>query len=88
MSVVARDLVKEPLGVDEVRTLVDEAGGLDAVLSIKSPAYRARVGRVADRGEWMLQMVEEPRLIRRPILLTDRGASVGFDPARWQELLA
>lgn len=84
---LARDLIKEPLGVDEVRTLLDEAGGLDVVLSVKSPAYRARSGVVSERGEWILQMVEEPRLIRRPILLTDRGASVGFDPVRWKALL-
>jgi arsenate reductase-like glutaredoxin family protein len=35
--------------------------------------------------EWLQLMAEEPRLIRRPILRTDRGAWVGFTPEAWEQ---
>lgn len=35
--------------------------------------------------EWLRLMAEEPRLIRRPILRTDRGVWVGFTPEAWEQ---
>jgi len=37
--------------------------------------------------EWLSAMAEEPRLIRRPILVTPAGVGVGFEPAVWTRLL-
>ncbi len=82
-----RDLIRDPLSGDEVRELVHRAGGLESVLATKSPAYRARAGAVADEAGWLAAMAQEPRLIRRPILETDKGMAVGFSEAHWSRLL-
>ncbi len=82
-----RDLIREPLSAHEVEDLVRRAGGLEAVLATRSPAYRARASAIADEPGWLQAMVDEPRLIRRPILETDRGMAVGFSEANWLRLL-
>ncbi len=82
-----RDLIRDPLSAHEVHDLVRRAGGIEAVLATRSPAYRARVSAVADEAGWLSAMAEEPRLIRRPILETDRGMAVGFSEANWRRLL-
>ena len=82
-----RDLIRDPLSGPEVEDLVRRAGGLEAVLATRSPAYRARASSIADEPGWLAAMVEEPRLIRRPILETDRGMAVGFSEANWRRLL-
>lgn len=82
-----RDLIRDPLSADEVKDLVRRAGGLEAVLATRSPAYRARASAIADEPGWLQAMVDEPRLIRRPILETDRGMAVGFSEANWLRLL-
>lgn len=86
-DVMERDLIRQPLSRDEVEDLVRRAGGLDAVLATRSPAYRARAAATAGEEAWIGAMVEEPRLIRRPILETDRGMAVGFSAERWRVLL-
>jgi arsenate reductase-like glutaredoxin family protein len=86
-DVMERDLIRQPLSRDEVEDLVRRAGGLEAVLATRSPAYRARAAATAGEEAWISAMVEEPRLIRRPILETDRGMAVGFSAERWRGLL-
>lgn len=82
-----RDLIRDPLSGPEVEDLVRRSGGLEAVLATRSPAYRARASSIADEPGWLAAMVEEPRLIRRPILETDRGMAVGFSEVNWRRLL-
>jgi len=57
-------------------------------VSTRSPAYKARgldVKKMTKRQAIDL-MMEEPNLIRRPILLRGGKAIFGFDPARYGEL--
>lgn len=54
------------------------------ILATKSPAYRKRAGQLRTDEEWLHAMVEEPRLIRRPILMTDDGVYPGFLPDTWR----
>lgn len=82
-----RDLIRQPLSAGEIQDLVKRAGGIEAVLATRSPAYRARAAAMADEAGWLAAMAEEPRLIRRPILETSRGMAVGFSAANWQRLL-
>jgi arsenate reductase len=82
-----RDLIKRPLSRAEIDAIVERAGGLARVLSTRSPAYKKRADSTRTDEEWLDAMVEEPRLLRRPILVTARGAGVGFDPAAWSRLL-
>lgn len=77
--------MRDPLSRGELHALAERAGGVEALVSRRSPAYRARGGTAVD---WLTAMVEEPRLIRRPILETPTGVVVGFDPAAWEKLLA
>ena len=82
-----RDLIRQPLSASEIRELAERAGGLEAVLATRSPAYRARAAAVQDQAGWVAAMAEEPRLIRRPILETSRGMAVGFSEVNWRRLL-
>ena len=81
-----RDLILDPLSREELLDLVRRAGGLDRLLSTKSPAYRARRQSTAD-DEWLAAMLDEGRLIRRPLLVVDNRIAVGFDPEAWTALL-
>lgn len=82
-----RDLIKKPLTRSELDALVEKAGGLGKVLSTRSPAYKKRAESVHGDDEWLAAMVTEPRLLRRPILVTERGVGVGFDAETWSRLL-
>lgn len=82
-----RDLIKRPLSRAEIDAIVERAGGLAQVLSTRSPAYKKRADSTRTDEEWLDAMVEEPRLLRRPILVTERGVGVGFDPAAWSRLV-
>ncbi|MCL5967467.1 MAG: arsenate reductase [Firmicutes bacterium] len=63
------------------------AGGLDQILSTRSPAFKQRAHSIRTEDDWLSAMVEEPRLIRRPILVTERGVAVGFNSDAWARLL-
>ncbi len=80
-------MIRRPLGRLEVEDMVTRVGGLDNILSTRSPAYKKRAGSVGTDDGWLQAMVEEPRLMRRPILVTERGVAVGFNPDTWSRLL-
>jgi arsenate reductase-like glutaredoxin family protein len=82
-----RDLIKRPLSLEELRELAQRAGGVQAILATKSPAYRKRAGTVHTDEEWLRAMAEEPRLIKRPILMTDDGVIPGFQADQWRRVL-
>ena len=83
-SVQERDYFKEPFTEDELRQLIDEVGepGVSAMFASRSPSLK-KMGldpaELSDERKVSL-MLEEPRLVRRPIVrLDDRliiGASV------------
>lgn len=80
------DLIADPLTVEELGRLVDLAGGVQAILSKKSPAYKKYKDQVTGDADWLKLMAEEPRLIRRPLIERDGKLYIGFDPAVWEEL--
>lgn len=80
-----RDLIRNPLSVEELRCLAARAGGVQAILATRSPAYRKRAGTPHTDDEWLRAMAEEPRLIRRPLLVTEAGVVPGFAADRWRE---
>ena len=87
MAAEERDLIKRPLSLEELRELAQRAGGVQAILATKSPAYRKRAGTVHTDEEWLRAMAEEPRLIKRPILMTDDGVIPGFQADQWRRVL-
>lgn len=82
-----RDLIKTPLTLEEIQQLAEAAGGVDALLSKRSPAYKKYRDQVQSPDQWLQFMTEEPRLIRRPIVQTGNRLFVGFNPQEWDDLM-
>ena len=72
----------------ELLSRVIEEHGLDAVLSKRSPTYKEmKLGeRKLSKSEAIDLMLEEPNLIRRPLLLTKGKAILGYDAEAYQKL--
>jgi arsenate reductase-like glutaredoxin family protein len=64
-----------PLDAGELRDLAQRAGGVRNLFAFNSPSFK-KLGRdpEAITDDEMLQLIlVEPRLLRRPLLLTDEG---------------
>ena len=86
-----RDYFREPFTVDELRTLFDEIGVKPSeLLSKRSKAYKEL--ELADRDltedELLALIPENPTLIRRPILVKDGNAVIGFNKEKIEALIA
>ena len=69
------DFFAERLGHAELEDLARRAGGVRAIFAFSSPSFR-KLGRSPESlsDQRLLDMIlEEPRLLRRPLLLTDDG---------------
>ncbi len=63
--------------------------GLENVLSTRSPAYKARTlgARKLSKAEAIDLMLEDPNLMRRPLVLGKGGKAVlGYAPAEYDSL--
>jgi arsenate reductase len=59
------------------------------VVSTKSPSYK-KLGldkRAASEDELIALMAQEPRLMRRPLIVVDGKPVVGFDKMKLKEVL-
>ena len=75
VDVEERDFFDERLRRDELNDLVRQAGGVRPLVSTASPTF-ARQGRALEDysdGELEALVLSEPRLLRRPLLVTDDG---------------
>lgn len=83
-----RDFFEDRLSEAELNDLLNVVP-LEELFSWRSPStkpYRARRKEISD-GELVKLMLGEPRLIRRPILVSSDGAVVvGFKPGIYSEL--
>ena len=69
--------------------MIDESN-LDAFLNKRSPSYKQRNlgARTLTKKQAIDLMMEDPNLIRRPIVVRDpRRAVFGFDPAAYDKKL-
>ncbi|MCY0879461.1 MAG: arsenate reductase [Firmicutes bacterium] len=82
-----RDLILQPLTVEEIQALARQAGTVDRLLSTKSPKYKSLATSGTLARDWAQLMAEEPRLIKRPLLVVDDQVVVGFDEALWRRAL-
>ena len=83
-----RDFFANPFTVEELRDLFGDRPVSD-FFSWRSPSFR-KLGVSRDEldDDRMLElMADEPRLIRRPLILTDDGLIVGTDKKSMAELL-
>jgi regulatory protein spx len=82
-----RDYARRPLDAAELREIFK---GLDPreFLNPKSPAYKAR--RLGDKtispDDAIRLMVEEPNLLKRPIVIAGREIVAGFDRDRLRQV--
>lgn len=86
------ELVKHNLANDRpprelLARLIDELG-LENVLSTRSPAYKARNlgARKLSKDEAISLMLEDPNLIRRPLVLSKKKAILGYDAEAYGKL--
>ena len=86
-DLVRHDLAKERPSRELLSKLIDEQG-LDAVLSSRSPAYKAlQLGeRKLSKSEAIALMLEDPNLIRRPLVLAKGKAILGYKPEEYDSL--
>jgi len=85
---VKHDLAKEPPSRELLERLIDEEHLADFV-NTRSPAYKERgldVAKMTKKRAIDL-MMEEPNLIRRPLVLRDpKHAVFGWKPEAYEEL--
>ena len=89
MDYEVREFFKQPFTRTELASILDRAGMQPTELvSTRSRVYRNHQsgGQQVTEAEWLERMLAEPRLIRRPILVTDDGVEVGFSKARYEEI--
>jgi len=82
------DLAKDRPSRELLERLIDQSN-LEAFVNMRSPAYKERgldVTRMT-KAEAIDLMLEEPNLMRRPLVLVGRKAVFGWDPAGYDELV-
>ena len=88
VRVEERDFFANPLTRDELRDLAYTIG-IENLFSWRSPSakpYRDRKDNIST-GELINAMLQEPRLIRRPIIISpDNLPIVGFNKAEYAKL--
>ncbi len=87
VEITRHDLAKEPPSRELLERLIDESH-LEDFVNTRSPAYKERgldVSRLTKKKAIDL-MMEEPNLIRRPLVVAGRKAVFGFKPEELDEL--
>ena len=82
------DLAKDPPSRAFLEKHVD-ASRLDDFLNPRSPSYKERgLGeRKLTKREAIDLMLEDPNLMKRPVVFRNGKAVFGYDEAAWDELL-
>ena len=87
MELVKHDLAKEPPSRQLLERLIDQRHLADFV-NTRSPAYKERGLDVAKmtKKQAIDLMMQEPNLIRRPLVLTKGKAVFGYDPEAYDAI--
>ena len=85
---VTHDLAKDPPSRDLLEKLIP-AEDAASYLNARSPAYKERdLGTKSLTKRQVIDlMLEEPNLIRRPLVLRGTKAVFGFSPEQYEELI-
>lgn len=81
-----RDIFKHPLDEVELRAVIAQQP-IEEVFSYRSPSVKALGldGEALAPDAMLKHMLEEPRLIRRPLLVAGEKVVVGFNPSALRE---
>lgn len=88
---VSRDFFRNRFTLAELQGILDRAGLTPFdVLSKRSKVYKARSEEIdrLDGPALLAMMIEEPTLLRRPLVIQDDTVVVGHNPERLGELIA
>lgn len=90
-SYEVREYFKQKVTRDELDSLLASTGlSVTDILSTRSTPYKQ--GNLAEKNlsddELLNMMTEEPRLIKRPILVSGANAVVGFNEGKIRDLIA
>jgi arsenate reductase-like glutaredoxin family protein len=88
VTVTERDFFSQPFTADDLRGLLGDAPARD-ILATRSPSAR-RIGADLEGlgdDELLRLMVQEPRLIRRPLLVVDGRLVIGANAKAVERLL-
>ncbi len=77
-----RNLIKEPLGADEIETLARKVGG---VAGLVAPKRRKEAEGMSDQ-KLVAWLAADGSRMRRPIVVVGRRATVGFTASVQEEL--
>jgi arsenate reductase-like glutaredoxin family protein len=82
------DYAKTVLDEATVRSIVDKAGGVGAVLNVRHAIAKEKgwVATPPDAATFAKMVVKEPNLLRRPIVVASDRVVVGFDEAAYAKL--
>ena len=83
-----RDFFKDPLTREEIMRIA-LLTSLDEMFSWRSPSaepYRERRGKLSDE-ELIALMLEEPRLVRRPVMIVGDKVLFGFRAKEYEQTL-
>ena len=88
VELVKHDLAKEPPTRELLERLIDESH-LEDFINTRSPAYKERNlgARKLTKKQVIDLMLEEPNLIRRPLVMSKRKAVFGYKPEEYDALL-
>ena len=79
---------KKGIDVDTVKSIVDGAGGVKAVMNIRHATVKEKgwVDAPPDADTFARAVVKDVNLLRRPILQVGKKFIVGFDKAAYSKL--
>lgn len=88
-DVEERNYAKDPLTRAEITRIVDVAGGVAEVLNTRHKVAKEKgwKEKAPAKAAFVKAALEEPNLLRRPVLIRGRQAVVGFDEAAIRKLL-
>lgn len=87
VELVKHDLAKEPPSCELLEKLIDESH-LEDFINTRSPAYKERNlgARKLTKRQAIDLMMEEPNLIRRPLVIGKGKAVFGYKPDEYGPL--
>jgi Spx/MgsR family transcriptional regulator len=87
VELVKHDLAKDPPSRELLERLIDE-DHLEDFVNTRSPAFKERrldVSKLTKKRAIEL-MLEEPNLIKRPLVISGRRAVFGYKPEEYEKL--
>ncbi len=89
IEIEERNYARKPLTEDEVRELVQAAGGVSAVLSTRNKEVKAAgwASAAPEQEAFVVAAAEVNNMIRRPVLIMDDRVVVGHSPDATREAI-